>query len=346
MLSSIDLKLQNYNEQKGRQFYRQLIERLDNLPGAQSASLAYVTPLGRTRMAEGIVVDGQSAPASEGPIEVNANVIAPAYFQTMGIPLLNGRDFSTADGETSLKVAIVNEAMVHRFWPDRNPLGQRFRLRNQNGPLVEIIGIAKDTKYRTLQEEPRPSFYLPLLQHYQPRMIVHARSLDSPSNLAGPIRNAVQSLDSDVAVFDVKTLSEQLAVSLSQAQMAASFFSIFGLIALVLATFGVYGVMSFYVAQRTRDIGIRMALGARRTDVLKSVITQSLTLVLTGITIGLAASLASTRVISGLLFNISPTDPLAYSAIGLLLAVVGLTASSLPALRASKVDPMIVLRHE
>jgi ABC-type antimicrobial peptide transport system permease subunit len=236
--------------------------------------------------------------------------------------------------------------MVHRFWPDGNPVGQRFRLRNQNGPLVEVIGIAKDSKYRTLQEEPTPSFYLPLLQHYQPRMIVHARSLDSPSSLAAPIRKAIQSLDGNVAVFDVKSLPEQLAVPLSQAQMAASFFSIFGLIALILATVGVYGVMSFYVAQRTRDIGIRMALGARRTAVLKSVIRQSLTLVLTGIIIGLAASLALTRIISNLLFNISPTDPIAFGGIALLLAAVGLTASYLPALRASRVDPMMVLRHQ
>jgi len=346
MLASIDLSLQNYNEQKGKLFYQQLIERLNTLPGADSASLASVIPLGRTRMARSIIVEGQSGSASGGPIEVNANVIAPAYFQTMGIPLLSGRDFGTADGEASLKVAIVNEAMVRRFWPDSNPIGQRFRLSNQNGPLVEIVGIAKDSKYRTLQEEPRASFYLPHLQHYQPRMTIHARSLEGPSNLAGAIRKAIQHLDGNIAVFDVKTLPEQLDVSLSQARMAASFFSIFGLIALILATIGVYGVMCFYVAQRTREIGIRMALGAQQSDVLKSVLRQSLTLVLTGIIIGVAASLALTRVISSLLYNISPTDPVAFSAIALLLAAVGLTASYLPALRASNVDPMIVLRHE
>jgi putative ABC transport system permease protein len=239
---------------------------------------------------------------------------------------------------------IVNEELARRYFGG-NALGKRLRV-NSEGPFLEIVGIVRSAKYRDLREDVLPFIYIPLAQEYQPDMTLLVRTTGDPAALLGTLRNEVLAVNKNVPVFAVQTMTEQIAGQLAVDRMIAVLLSIFGGVALLLAAIGIYGVMAYAVAQRTREIGIRLALGAERSDILTMIVRRGLTLALVGAGIGLALAFALTRVVKTLLFGISATDPLTFSAISILLVAVALLASYFPARRATKVDPMSALRNE
>lgn len=347
-LASVDLGLQGYDETKGKIFYTELVQRVAALPGVRSVSLARMVPFGSERMAKSIVVEGQSpAPSNTGgSVQIAANVVGPHYFETLGIRLLRGRDFNEQDAENSPRVAVINETMARRFWPGDDPIGKNFRLAAGNGSNVEVVGVVQDGKYRSLQETPRPFMYFPLRQEYQSQMTLHVRSVGQAPGVFSSVKQQVQALDNNLPVFDMKTMREHVAVLVSQSQMGATLLSLFGLLALLLAAGGIYALTSFHVAKRVREIGIRIALGAHRGNVLKLIIRETIILSLAGIALGTIAAFALSRVISSLLFGISPTDPGTFITIPLFLLGVALLSSYIPARKATKIDPVIALRTE
>jgi predicted permease len=347
---SVDVGLQGYDKPRGRQFYRQLFERVQSLPGVKSMSMADFIPLSLNYNSYNIYVEGEApVRGANVPSSMDAFVWLN-YFSTMNIPLVAGRDFSESDTEESPKVAIVNETFARRFFPGPNPVesavGKRVSTKGPEGPFVQIVGVAKDGKYFSIGETPRPFIYFSMLQSYTPGAILLVRTSSDPKSMIPSIRNEVQKLDGALPIYDVKTMTEHMAISLFPARVAATLLGGFGLLALILAAIGVYGVMSYTVAQRTREIGIRIALGARPLDVLRLVVQQGMILAGAGILIGLGVSLGLTRLLSSLLYGVSSTDAITYLGISFLLTIVVLLACYLPARRATKVDPMVALRYE
>jgi putative ABC transport system permease protein len=264
----------------------------------------------------------------------------------MGIPLLRGRDFTPQDREGAPAVAVISEAFARRFWPGEDPLGKRLSLRAANGPFIEVVGVAKDGKYITLGEEPRSMLYLPLLQNHETGMTMHIRTTGDPMSIASGVRAAIASLEKNLPTYDMRTMNEQLSSSLFPARMGATLLVVFGLLALLLAAVGIYGVMGYSVARRTREIGIRMALGAQRGDVLKLVLKEGLTMVGIGVALGLIGAFFATSLLASFLYGVSVTDPITFIVISLILAGVALGAGFVPARRATKVDPLVALRYE
>jgi predicted permease len=350
LLASVDLGLQGYNKQRGQEFYHQLQERVATLPGVRSVTWLSKIPLDIWRFATEIQVEGAPGqPAST--VNVDFNLVAPGCFHTLGIPQLRGRDFTAQDRPASPHVAIASETMARRLWPNQDPLGQRFLMNwgfeeGQSLESIEIVGIVADSKYRTWTESPRGVMYFPLSQNYLPQMTLLVRTSLNPISLLGPIQNEAKALDSQLPLFNVKTMRQQINISVWPQEMGSGVLGAFGLLALLLAAVGIYGMMSFVVAQRTHEIGIRMALGAARRDVMRSVLAQALRLVLAGVAIGLAGAFALTRFIASLLFGVKPTDPVTFVGVCLILTGVAALASYLPARRAARVDPMVALRYE
>ena len=338
LLFNVDPATRGYTESRGQQFYQQLLERVRALPGVRSAGLASIIPLGGLRGGTDVTIDKQT-------LQVNLNWVSPGYFQTIGIPLLRGRDFTERDNPSAPRVAVVNEQMARRFWPGQDAIGKQFQL-TRPPVSVEIAGVVKDGKMRSFRDELRPGFYLPLDQHYCPQMTLEVRTAGDPAGMLGAVRREVQALDKDLPLGEFQTLKTHLSSALSQERMTAALLSALGLLALVLAAIGLYGVMAFSVAQRTREIGIRVALGAQSSQVLRVVLRQGMFLTLIGLGIGLAAAAVLTRFAASLLYGVSPTDPLTFAGISLLLLVVALAASYIPARRAARVDPMVALRYE
>jgi predicted permease len=261
----------------------------------------------------------------------------------MRIPLVRGRDFDERDREDAHRVVIINETMERRYWPHGGGLGQRLKLTDN---WLEIVGIARDVKNRSLSESPRPLLYLPLFQDYRSNMILVARTSMNPEQAFHSVQTVVSSLDTGIPMFDAKTFEQHIGVSLFLQRMAATLLSIFGLLALSLAAVGLYGVMAYSVSQRTRELGIRISIGARRGDVLRLVLGQTLVLAAIGIAGGLVAAIAVTRFAANLLYGISPADPATFTLIAGLLLLVSLAAGFVPARRATRIDPMIALRSE
>ena len=354
--AQLNINLLRYTRTQGQQFYSQVIERIEALPGVESATLARIVPMSGTGRTSGFVIQGRQASddvnQSEGTglpdnaDNVSLNVVALKYFGTMGISLLQGRDFDTRDKENAPLAAIVNEAFVRRYLADETPVGKRISFRGANGPWSEIVGVVRDSKYRTLGESPRPYVYVPLAQNHETGMTLHVRTAGDPLNVAASVRREIQSLDPNLAVTNVQTLSRVIADSLFAARMGAVLLIVFGSLALVLAGVGLYGVMSYAVSRRTREIGIRMALGAGKGNVLRLVLKDGLALVGGGIATGLIVAAAATRLLASFLFGISPLDAATFVAIPVVLTLVALLASYLPARRAAKVDPIIALRYE
>jgi predicted permease len=346
LLLTFDLGLQGYNPERGRAFIRQLEQRIAGLPGVQSVTFASVMPLGLGSDQDmGIVIDGYTPPSGLQDVAINFNVVGANYFQTMGIPLVRGRDFGAQDHEKSPQVAIVNETAARRFWPNQPAVGKRVRY-GSGGPEVEVIGVARDIKYITLGEGPKPYIYAPMSQNYLSSATLQARASGDPSQLVGAVQREVQALDKDLPVFDVKTMGQHLQGALIAPRLAAALLGVFGAVAMLLAAVGVYGVVSYVVAGRTREFGLRMALGARPRDVAWLVVRKGMTPVWIGMLIGLGVSLAATWLLASFLYGVSASDPMTYSAAAILLVVVALLASFIPARRATKVDPMIALRCE
>ncbi len=276
-------------------------------------------------------------------MRLNYETVGPEYFQTMRIPFVHGRDFDERDQEDARGVVIINETMARRYWPGGDALGRRLKLTKD---WLEIIGIAKDVKNRSLSEAARPFLYVPLLQDYRSNMILVARTTIEPEQISQSVRAEVAALDPEIPMFDVKTLEEHVGISLFLQRMAATLLSIFGLLALSLAAIGLYGVMAYAVSQRTRELGIRVSVGAERRDIFKLILGQGLAISVVGLLAGLVASLALTRLTANLLYGVSATDPVTFIVIAVLLLCVTLLACYFPARRATKVDPMTALRFE
>jgi predicted permease len=344
---ALDLELGGYDETRGSLFYRQLLDRIEGVPGVQAASLGWTVPLMFNRRSTGIAIEGSEVPSGNFPV-VDSNQVGPRYFETMGIPLLAGREFDRRDDDTAPPVIIINETMARRFWPGQNPLGRRLRIpldRNNFTPYYEVIGLVKNSKYNTLGEEPQPFFYQATLQNYGQQTVLHIRTVGEPSGLRNAVREAVSGLDKSLLV-EVATMRENLVLALLPARIAASLLGLLGLLGLSLALVGIYGVVSYAVSQRTGEIGLRMALGARPLDIFRLVIGQGMKLTLIGIGLGTAGALALTRFLASLLVGVSPTDTLTFVTLAVLLGLVALLACYLPAWRAARIDPMIALRHD
>jgi predicted permease len=347
---SFDLGLQGYDEARGQQFYRQLLERVQSLPGVESAAVSSYIPLSLNYNSRTIFVEGKPAERGDNaPLAMNASV-GPAYFKTMGTPILQGREFTDQDEEKSERVAVVNETFVRRLMPElqnsAEAIGKRFSFRGPDGPFRRIVGVAVAGKYFNIAEEPRPFVWTTMTQDYQSSGILTVRTKGNPEALIGPVRGEVLALDANLPLYDVKTLTEHMKFALFPAKVAATVLGVFGLVALLLSAIGVYGITSYAVAQRTHEIGIRLALGAQLGDVLRLVLSHGLKLTIMGAAIGLFGAYLATRAITSVLYGVSATDPLTFGVVSVLLIGVALIACYVPARRATKVEPLIALRNE
>jgi len=325
--------------------YQQLTEQIAALPGVRAVSSSHYPLVGFTYSGEELAVPGYTPSAAE-EMNVRTADVAPDFLATMGIPLLRGREFTTQDNQQSPSVAVVNQAFVARFLRDRDPLDERITV---GGIAMQIIGVSRDAKYGSIREEIVPVVFLPYFQERPTapaEMSFVVRIAHDPAASIATIRRTVQSIDRNLPLFNVSTQSALIARSFVRARLLAMLSSFFGLLALALVSVGLYGVMSYTVAQRTHEIGIRMALGAQGGNVLRMVMGESLLLVALGVAIGFAAALAATRLIAGMLFGLTPSDPLTLALATILLLAVAALASWLPARRASRVEPVVALRYE
>jgi predicted permease len=344
LVLSFNVGAQGYTDVRGQEFYRQVQERVGSLPGVSSAVVATNPPLAGGLM-RSVSIEGQEAPPGGRGILTMINAIGTKYFETLGIPIIRGRSFTETDRENMPKVAIVNEAMAKRFWSGDDPIGKRFKFFGDDNP-IEVVGIAKDTSIINLGEDSRPLVYLPLLQNYSAFITLHVRSSGDPSTITATVRKEVQAMDQNMPLTGVSTIDEIINQALWAPRIGASLLAIFGLLALLLASVGIYGVLSYTVNQRSREIGIRMALGAQTRDILNLFLKQGMALVLAGVVLGLGAGFILTRLIANLLYGVTAADPITFAGTALLLSFVALCATIIPARKAAKVDPMVALRYE
>ena len=340
--ASIETEGASLNEQQREAFYQQTLERVSSLPGVQSATLVAFVPLSGGGYRRQTAIEGYQPQPNEDT-ELNSNIIGPNYFNTMGIPIVAGRDFNAQDRNGSPGVVIVNEVLARRYLGG-NAVGRRLRF--GSGQFREIVGVVRNAKYRDLREEPLPFIYTPLAQEPQSGMALIVRAHGDPDALVGAVRSELRALNKDVQLFAVQTMTARIADQLATDRVVAVLLSVFGGCALLLAAIGIYGVVGYTVAQRTHEIGIRIALGANQRDILKLIVGQGTVLTAIGAAIGLALALAATQLLKSLLFGISATDPLTFVSVVSVLVGVALLASYVPARRAMKVDPLIALRHE
>jgi len=342
---SFDVGLQGYDEAKGRAFQKQVLARIRALPGIESVALTDSIPLSLNYSDTSIYLEGQPpASSSELPIAIPTSV-SPDYFRTMGIAL-RGRDFTEQEDKLENRVAVVNETFARKFFPGQEAIGKRFNFTGPDKPFWEIIGVCGDGKYNSLGEEQKPALFRPQLRDYNTTVAVVARTHTDSRTALSAMQREMRELDPTLPLYSVKTLTEHMKIPLFPARMAAGALGSFGVLALVLAAVGIYGVMSYVVAGRTREIGLRMALGAQTGNVRRLILRQGMTLALIGSAIGLAIALVATRLLKSVLYGVNAVDPITFVGVTFLLAAVALLACWIPARRASRVDPMIALRAE
>ena len=345
---TMDVQQLGLDEPRGQSFYRQLGERIRALPGVESASFAYSVPMGYYSQWNEVRKEGQEGiPESDLP-RFPHNKIDSAYFATMGISILKGRAIDEHDQSGSPRVAVINETMARQFWPGQDPIGHHFRYGSSQAPEVEVVGVARDGKYNFIAEDPRPYFYVPLTQDYSSVRVLHVRTSVSSVTLTRAIEDQVHSLAPDLPVFDVMTMHDALqgGNGFMLMRLAAQFAGALGGLGLLLAVVGVCGGISYAVNQRIHEIGIRMALGAQRENILGLVMVQGLKLVVIGLAAGLAIALAAARIVANLLVNTAAVDPIAYAVATVLLVSVAALACYIPARRAMRTDPLVALRYE
>jgi putative ABC transport system permease protein len=346
MLSS-HLGLHGYDEPRGRLFYRRAVERLSGAPGIEAAALTGKVPVGGNVETENVTPEGQEpADFADWP-EIDTATVSPGYFAVMGVPLIQGRDFDWKDDEGSPTVVIVNETAARRFWPAENPIGKRLvEGKGARRKSAEVIGVVRDTKVRTLGEDPRPHAFWSFSQDYAPMMYVIARARGSADAGLETARRELLAMDSSLAFFEARTMSQNLAITLFPVRAGAVLLGVFGALALLLAAIGLYGAVAYSVSRRTREIGIRMALGAARTDVVTLVTRQSVTVVLTGVALGVCIAAVGSRALASVLYGVGSTDTGVFAGMAAILIAVSTFASFLPARRASSIPPVTALRHE
>ena len=336
LMASFDLATAGYDEKSGEALERQLVEKLGSLPGIDSVGLADHLPLGTQRSQGGFEINGQN-------LIFDFAAVSPDYFKSMAIPL-KGRDFSYSDDPSAPPSVIVNQAFASKAWPGEDPIGKTTPVPGAD-VKGQVIGVVRTGKYRSLGEDPRPFVFVSLLQNYQPRMAVVVHTSGPPAAMVETVRRTMSTIDPALAV-QAQTLREHIRLALFPAEAAGAVLGTFGLLALALAVVGLYGMLAYTVSQRTREIGIRRALGARNSDVLMLVTLQGIKLTAIGMAIGLSAALVSTRLLAFLLYGVSATDPLTFAGVTAVFLVIAVLASCIPAYRANRVDPMVALRYE
>jgi len=341
--ASLNVQTFGYDETRGREFYDNLLARVRTVPGVRAAALADHLPLGQIMRMAGVVVPG----AGSEPIGIELAIVTPGYFEAMGIPLVRGHDFTANDDPRGPAVVIINEQMAKRYWPEQDAVGEFITLagRDSERTRAQVIGVVKTGKYQSLGESPKPYFYRPLAQEYEPNAQLIVRAVDE-TRVGGSLREIVRSLDPRLALVGLETLRQHMQLPLFPAQAAGALLGLFGALALLLAVVGLYGVISYTVSQRAREIGVRIALGARDADVVRLVLSQGLRLTALGLGIGYAGAFAVSRVLSSVLYGVTPTDPVSFGLVGGVLMIVALVASYVPARWAMRVDPIRALRSE
>ena len=353
----LSVNILRYTKAQGREFYRRAAERMEQIPGVESASVARMAVLtGGARVltlaVEGRVDSGDRGQSEGGGYRATAgqsalaNVVGPGFFKTLGIALVRGRDFGPIDSEDSPLVAVVNETMAKQFFPGEDPLGKRFTtgFTNASGQWTQVVGIVRDTKYASLGETTQPIVYMPLAQQHETGVTLYVRTAVPPGPLITQMRREIQALEPNLPVPNIQTMSDTIATSLYAPRMGAMLLTVFGGLALLLASLGVYGVLAFSISRRTREIGIRMALGADRRTVFGLVIREGMWLVGVGLAIGLGAGLYFSGSIKTFLYEVNTRDVTTFASVPCVLAAVALLACYLPARRAMRVDPMVALR--
>jgi macrolide transport system ATP-binding/permease protein len=342
LLASLDPRAAAYDSNRIDGFWRATLEQVKLIPGVQSVSLAGTVPMapGRQRQPWVNATSGEK-------IEIDTNFVGPRYFQTLGIPLQSGREFNEDDGRASRPVVMVNERLAQIFWPQQDPIGKGVRVPESGNPLAEVVGVVRDVKYRDLRGEAGPMIYRPVLQtRSTDSMTLHVRASSDPGALVNGIRLAIQNIDRNVPLFQITTLEEQLDSSFAQTRQAALLTSTFGVLALLLSGIGVYGVTALAVNRRTRDIGIRMALGAQRVHIVRAVGARGIALIAIGLFLGVLGSFGFTRMTGTLMFGVTGGDPATYAGMASLLALVSVLAFSIPVRAATRQDALAAIRHE
>ena len=342
LLESYDLRAVGYSRDSGMAFHRQLLSKLDAIPGVKSAALASWIPMSMTLSEVTVDVEGY-VPRLHESMKMDVADVSPEYLRTMQISLIAGREFMAGDTDKSQFVAMVNQEFVRRYWPNQDAIGKRVR---EDGKWFTVVGVTENFDSDHLGQKPKPFVYFPLFQDYTPLAAIHLRVSGNPLAYVGAAENAVHSLDADLPLSDVATLQSRIELNTTTQRIGGIFVGGFGVLALILAAVGVYGVLAYTTRQRTHELGVRMALGAEPRGIFALVLWQGAILAFVGIAIGLVASLVLTRALTNELFGVSPTDPLTYAGVGILLLAVALVACYLPARRAMRTDPMVALRHE
>jgi putative ABC transport system permease protein len=338
LTARIDLAKQNYSQPRGRVFQQQLVDRIEGMPGVEAVGFATTLPLNDGRWEDAIYREDDRM-----RVQTFQNMVSPGYLDALRIPLIAGRSFSKLDDERTTSVAIVNQTLAQRMWPNADAVGKRFTFK---GKMVDVIGVARDIKGRNLFEIPGPMLYLPLLQNYHPATVLHVRTSVPPTQLVAAVRREIHELDENLPIYSIKALDEHLTATLTPQRLLAHLITSFGLLALLLAGIGLYGLMAYTVTERTTEIGVRMALGARKGEVLHLFIARGMKLALTGVSLGLVAAFGVTRLMKGVLFGVSPVDPLTFTVFPLVLILTALIACYLPAREAAAGDPKRALRYE
>ena len=347
LTASVTLPAAKYpNPDQRVAFFQRVLGRLEAMPGVRAASISSLVPYGGSNTGVNFMIEGQPPPRPEETPIFWRRVIDPGYFRVMRIPLLRGREFTAADSAaspTASRIAIINETMARRYWPGVDPIGKRFGSRTF---WLTVVGIVGDVKFTSLSRDPEPEFYEPYRQSPAAEMVFALRAAGDPLRQAPALREALQETDPTIALSRVNSMTQYLADAMGAPRLSALLLAVFGTAALLLAAVGIYGVISFSVARRTREIGVRMALGAARADVMRMVVGQAVALAATGVAAGIAAALALTRVMQGMLFGVSATEPLTYAGVALLLILIAALAAYVPAWRAARISPSVALRYE
>ena len=347
LLVTLNPQLVGYDNDRARNFYLEAVQRTANLPGVEGTGVARLIPLSDSSNSTGPVLkEGETLPRGSAGRSIMTNVINPGYFNALQIGFIDGRNFDDRDKMNTQRVIIINQKMAETLWPSETAVGKRILIGPESRDPLEVVGVVKTGKYRSLAEDPRMIFYYPLSQRRPGPMTLIVRTKSDPRNIVGAVRSELQAMDRSVPISNVKTMPQHMTWALWAPNMAATLALAFGVVGLLLSSVGLYSVMAYVVSQRTREVGIRMALGASRQDVLKMITSQGMRLAIIGTGIGLLLALGLVKVVSSLLIGISGYDVTTFFIVSLLLAAVAFIASYLPARKATKVDPLVALRYE
>jgi predicted permease len=344
---SFNTSLIRYDETKSKEFYKNLIDRVRELPGVADATLAANYPFGSNLGSHGVIVDGYQRRAGEDKPFTFANIVDDHYFSLMETKILRGRAFDARDTATSPRIAIINDTLAKKMFPNRDPLGAQMRLDSETGPVVQIVGIAKTGTYLYWAEPPEPFMWRPFTQDYDSQVTMHVRTAGDPTAMSQAIRDAVRAINPEMPVFSIRSMETFYdARAMLGPRLTMQMVTTIGLMGLLLAVIGLYGVVAYAVSRRTREIGIRMAIGAKPGDVLRMILGQGLVFTAIGVGAGLVVAFFASQVVSGFVVGVSPRDPAIFLSIPFILAAVMMAACWLPAWRASRIDPTVSLRQE